>query len=312
MTETVRVQPRLWRIYHRMNLAALTREEEDEDDLEGDDLGLASREGRTRLAWETYSRGGLEYAARAYGTLERLESRGLGKLSVSLELQDPFAPRVMVRSDLFDPPVMEASLRQVTGHQLGLGRRMAGVPLLFLESLLLQNPGKSFDWHRPPLPGQQFPGLSLSTEVIQLLLLMARRVGAEGMALRPSTFHAAWTYARHFAFVDGAAQARFEALRAEPRLRPLWLLSWALELGCVLSGGEPVAWTPDLMVAALDVKVARAVSTIGRRAALRRAAGRTYRFDLACLRRRFPWDIMPPRPVPQSVEELLRPPRGDV
>ena len=305
---TVRVQPRLWRIYRRMNLAALT-EEGDED---GDPLGLATREGRTRLGWETYSRGGLEHALRAYGTLERLQARGLGKLSVNLDLADPFVPTIVVRSDSFAEPVVEASLRQVSGQQLGLGRAVTDVPLLFLESLLLQNPGKQFDWRRPPLPGQQFPGLSLSGEVIQLLLLMARRVGAEGMALRPSSFHAAWAYARHFVFVDGEAQTRFEALRREPRLRPLWLLSWALDLGCVRSGVERVTWTPDLMIAPLDGRVARAVSSVARRAALRRGRGRAYRFDLGCLRRRFPWERMPGPPVPRSVRDLLRPPRqGD-
>lgn len=308
MTETVRIQSRLCRIYRGMNLAALTQDEDDDDDP----LGLASRNGRTRLAWETYSRGGLEHAVRSYGTLERLESRGLGKLTLTLDLEDPFAPRVAVRSALFGPPVVEASLRQTSGRQLGLGRAVAGVPLLYFESLLLQNPGKQFDWHRPRLPGQEFPGLSMSAEVIQLFLLMAKRVGAEGLALRPSSFHAAWAYGRHFSFVDGTAQARFEALRAQPRLRPLWLLSWALELGCVRSGGERVTWTPDLMVAPLDARAARAVDTPGRRAALRRERGHEYRLDLSCLRRRFPWEQMPPPPIPQSVEDLLRPPRRDV
>src|SRR5262249_50959183 len=175
--------------------------------------------------------------------------------------------------------------------------------------LVLQNPGKTFDWYRPPLPGQQFPGLSLSAEVLQLFLLMARRVGAEGMALRPSSFHAARAYARHFVFVDGAAQARFEALRDEPRLRPLWLLSWALELGCVRSGGERVTWTPDLMVAPLHARLARALDTPGRQAARPRAQRREYRFDLDCLRRRFPWERMPPLPVPRTVQELLQHPR---
>jgi len=301
-----RVEPRLWRIYRRIDLAALTEESEEG----GDSLGLASREGRSRLAWETYTRGGLEHALRAYGTLERLEGRGLGKLSVSLDLADPFAPTLLVRSDLFSAPVAEVSLRQVTGHQLGLGRSVRDVPLVFLESMLLQNPGKQFDWSRPPLPGQQFPGLSLSGEVVQLLLLMAKRVGAEGMALRPSSFHAARAYARHFVFVDGRAQASFEALRREPRLRPLWLLSWALDLGCVRSGGERVTWTPDLMIAPLDRRVARAVDTVARRAAVRRGRRRAYRFHLGCLRRRFPWDRMPGPPVPRTVQDLLRPPPG--
>ena len=299
---SARVQPRLWRIYRRIDLASLTKEAEEE----GDPLGLATREGRTRLAWETYSRGGLEHALRAYGTLERLQGRGLGKLSVNLDLGDPYAPSIVVRSDLFAAPVMEASLRQVSGHQLGLGRAVTDIPLLFLESLLLQNPGKQFDWHRPPLPGQQFPGLSLSREIIQLLLLMVRRVGAQGMALRPSSFHAAWAYARHFVFVDGQAQARFEALR----LRPLWLLSWALDLGCVRSGVERVTWTPDLMIAPLDGRVARAVNSVARRAAVRRGRRRAYRFDLGCLRRRFPWDRMPGPPMPRTVQDLLRPPPG--
>ncbi len=305
---TARVQPRLWRIYRRIDLAALTEEAEED----GDPLGLASRERRTRLAWETYTRGGLEHALRAYGTLERLEGSGLGKLSVNLDLADPFAPTLVVRSDLFSAPVAEVSLRQVSGHQLGLGRSVRDVPLVFLESLLLQNPGKQFDWHRPPLPGQQFPGLSLSGEVVQLLLLMAKRVGAEGMALRPSSFHAAWAYARHFVFVDGRAQARFEALRREPRLRPLWLLSWALDLGCVRSGVERVTWTPDLMIAPLDRRVARAVDSVARRRAVRRGRRRAYRFHLGCLRRRFPWDRMPGPPVPRTVQDLLRPPPGGV
>lgn len=310
MTSSVRVQPRLWRIYRRMDIADLTREEDAGGEV--GPLDLSTREGRTRLAWGTYSREGLEHALRAYGTLEGLEARGLGKLSVGLDLGDPFAPVVVVHSDLFAAPVVRAQLRQMSGRQLGLSRTMSDVPLLFLESLLLQDPGRQFDWNRPPLPGQQFPGLSLSGEVIQLLLLMAKRVGAEGMALRPSSFHAAWAYARHFVFANGSAQTRFDALRAEPRLRPLWLLSWALELGCVRSGVERVTWTPDLMLAPLNAHVARAVSSAARRATGRRRRQRAYRLDLACLRRRFPWESMPGPPVPRSVQELLRPPRGGV
>jgi len=304
MTHTARVQNKLWQIYRRMDQAALTQERDDD----ADPVGLESREGRTRLAWGVYSREGLAHALEAYGTLDRLEARGLGKLTVQLELADPFVPQVLVRSERFAPPLVEISLRQVTGRQLELGRALAGVPLLYLESLVLQNPGRTFDWRRPPLPGQQFPGLHLSSEILQLLLLMAKRVGAEGMALRPISFHAAWTYSRHFRFVDGAAQGRFEALRSEPRLRPLWLLCWALELGCLRSGGERVSWTPDLMVAPLDSRLARAVETPRRLAALRKARRSAFRLDLDCLRQRFPWERMPPPPVPKGVRELLRPP----
>ena len=77
-------------------------------------------------------------------------------------------------------------------------------------------------------------------------------------------------------------------------------------------GVERVTWTPDLMIAPLDARIASALSSVTRRAALRRGRGRTYRFDLGCLRRRFPWERMPGPPVPRTVQELLRPPGGRV
>jgi len=303
VSQTARVQSRLWRIYRRMDPSILV----EEDPMELDPLGLEQTEGRTRLAWGTYTRAGLEQALRRYGTLERLEEQGVGPLELKLELGDPFLPRILLVSPRFAAPVVEAALRQVRGRSLGLRRAAAEMELLHLESLTLQNPGRDFAWHRPPLPGQQFPGLMLSSEILQLLLLLTKRVGARGLALRPSTFHAAAVYARHFRFVDGAAQARFERLRAEPRLRPLWLLSWALELGCVRRDGERVTWTPEVMVAPLDAALARAIDTPGRRRVLRHRSHRRYGFDLGCLRRRFPWERMPPLPVPRSVQELLRP-----
>lgn len=303
MSETARVQARLWRIYRRMDPSLLLQEEPAEPDA----LGLSQTTGRSRLALGTYTRAGLEHALREYGTLERLEGQGVGPLEVKLDLGDPFLPRLQLTSPRFAAPVMEVAMREAPGHALGLPAAAAEMPLLYLESLLLQNPGRPFAWHRPPLPGQDHPGLMLSSEVLQLLLLVSKRVGARGMALRPSTFHAAWAYARHFQFVDGAAQARFERLRAEPRLRPLWLLSWALELGCVRLNGERVTWTPDVMVAPLEARLAGALQTPRRRRALQQRPRGRYALDLGCLRRRFPWERMPPLPIPRTVQELLRP-----
>ena len=307
MRRTARVQTRLWHIYRRMDPAILV----EEDPAEPGTLGLERSEGRTRLAWGTYTRAGLERALRLYGTVERLEEQGIGPLQLTLDLSDPFLPRLQLTTPRFTEPVAEAVLRRVPGRAVGLRRAAAEMEVLFLESLLLQNPGRSFTWLRPPLPGQQYPGLRLSSEILQLLILLTKRVGAQGLALRPSTFHAAVAYARHFRFVDGMAQARFERLRAEPRLRPLWLLSWALELGCVRLDGERVTWSPEVMIAPLDAALAQAIDTPGRRRVLRHRSRRRYAFDLGCLRRRFPWERMPPLPIPRTVQELLRPAGSD-
>lgn len=303
MSQTARVQTRLWRIYRRMDPSILV----EEDPAEPGTLGLERAEGRTGLAWGTYSRAGLEHALRLYGTWGRLEAQGIEPLQLKLDLGDPFLPRLQLATPRYTEPVAEVVLRKMRGRALGLRRAAAEMEVLYLESLLLQHPGRAFTWLRPPLPGQQYPGLMLSSEILQLLLLLAKRVGARGLALRPSTFHAAAAYARHFQFADGTAQARFERLRGEPRLRPLWLLSWALELGCVRLDGERVTWSPEVMVAPLDAALARAVDTPGRRRVLRHRSRRGYAFDLGCLRRRFPWERMPPLPVPRSVRDLLQP-----
>jgi hypothetical protein len=178
--------------------------------------------------------------------------------------------------------------------------------VLYLESLLLQHPGKTFDWSRPPLPEQEFPGLSLSGEILQILLLLAKRVGAEALVLRPSTFHAAWIYARYFRFVDGRAQGRLESLLANRRLRPLWLLSWALELACLRRDGEPVGFAPDAMAAPLTRRVASHFEERAWRRALVRGRAERHVLDLPRLRTRFPWRQMPKGSPPAFLRLLLR------
>jgi hypothetical protein len=304
MPDNTRIQSRLLRTYRRLDASVLGEDEA----TTGDELGLVGNRGRSALAFGTYTRAGLEHALRAYGTLDKLEARGLGPIDVQLDLGDPYRPRIRLESKPYGRPCLEVELRETSTGAVGLLSTHSKLRVLYLESLLLQHPGESFDWARPPLPEQQFPGLSLSGEVLQILLLLARRVGAEALVLRPSTFHAAWIYARYFRFVDGRAQGRLESLLADPRLRPLWLLSWALELVCLRRDGEPVGFAPDAMAAPLTDRVASHFD--GRAWGRARARGRAERhvFDVPRLRARFPWRLMPEGSPPAFLQRLLRPP----
>jgi hypothetical protein len=143
-----------------------------------------------------------------------------------------------------------------------------------------------------------------------MLLLLAKRVGAEAMALRPSTFHAAWTYSRYFHFVDGRAEGRLASLRADPRLRPLWLLSWALELGCLRRDGQQVTFSPDVMAAPLTRRVAAHFEARGWKRGFLQGRAERHKLDVACLRARFPLSRMPPGVPPAFLTKLLRPPEG--
>jgi hypothetical protein len=306
MGNTARVQSRLWQTYRRLDPSVLTA---DDSPPVSDELGLQGREGRTSLAFGTYTRAGLENALRAYGTLGRLEAKGLGPIDVRLHLEDPFRPRIRLESQPYAArPCLEVELREASGASFGLLSSQGKVPVLYLEALLLQHPGQTFSWARPPLPEQEFPGLSLSSEILQLLLLLAKRVGAEALVLRPSTFHAAWIYSRYFRFIDGRAQGRFEALLANQRLRPLWLLSWALELSCLRRDGEPVGFAPDAMAAALTDRVAAHFRDRAWNRAFVRGYAERHTLDLARLRERFPWSQMPKGRPPAFLQRLLRPP----
>lgn len=296
---------RFRRIYARLSEAELSVGEQD-NELSLEDLGLGSRDERVALAFGIYSRKGLEHALREYGLIQLIEERGVGPLEVRLLFEDPFRPRIVLWSKRYQAPAMDACLRKASGADVGLPPPLAAHPLLYLDSFVLQHPGRSFDWSRPPMPDQKHPGLSLSAEILEILLLMARRVGAEGMALTPATFAAAWVYTRHFHFVDGAAQGCFQALRRAGRQWPRWLLAWAVELECVRTpDGAPVRFMPSPMLASFSRRIERVFDGKAWRNAAKAHAAPALTVDLEALQERFPWARMPPGPPPDAVAGVL-------
>jgi hypothetical protein len=258
------------------------------------------------LAFGIYSRLGLEKAFRAYGLIQSLEERGVGPLEVRLTFEDAFRPRIILWSQRYQAVAVDIALRKVTGAEVGMAPPLEVRALLFMDSFVLQHPGRSFDWNRPPMPGQLRPGLALSTEILELMLLMARRVGAEGMALTPSTFAAAWIYTRHFRFVEGAAQGRFVALRRAGRKWPRWLLAWAVELECIRGpAGTPVCFSPSPMLASFTPRFERFFDDKAWRGAAKEHSQVPLTIDFEALQDRFPWDRMPPGPPPDPVAEVL-------
>jgi hypothetical protein len=297
--------PRFRRIFETLGEAELSAAEHAELTLE--DLGLDSAgEQRAALVFGTYSRQGLQNALKAYGLLRWAQERGIAPIEVRLQFDNPFHPRIVIWSPRFHAPVVDISLRRTVGAEVGLVRGLAEAPVLYLDALTLQRPGRPFDWSRPPMPGQVHPGLSLSAEILELLLLMAHRIGVEAMALTPATFAAAWVYERFFSFVDGATQGRYLALRRAGHQRPRWLLAWAVELGCVQDAeGRPVAFTPAPMIAPVTRRVERVLGSRSWEEAREQAAKVTLRIDYEALQERFPWSRMPPGSPPERVAELL-------
>lgn len=220
----------------------------DEDDWLGSrelevELGIR-RPGDGRML-NMYTSEGSLYAFEQYGILGHLQRLGYHDFRVAID-QAAVGDRLRLYGT--DDQGHEHTLVE---NVLQL-KEVDGRPVVFVHWLTLRHPAGTFGKARPRLPGQEVPGLGLSLEAIELLERVARRVGAEGVAFRPSYYHTAWPGSDAVRFVDDARQGRFEALVRDLGSLPPSELSRALQQGRVRMNGEPYSWEPEEMVAWLQ------------------------------------------------------------
>jgi acetoin utilization deacetylase AcuC-like enzyme len=194
-----------------------------------------------KLLLGLYSSEGLELALDRYGFLGELRRLGYGRFRVVLspgEIGD--------RVQLFgtDPGGREHLLVELVVERQNLG----AARVLYVHWLTMRHPLARFSEGRPPLPGQEVPGLGLAREMAVLLEQMARRLGLEGVAFRPASFHTAYAGRGQLRFLDPERQGRFEALLRDLAGLPLGEATAALAEGRVRLAGEPYSWEPDEMV----------------------------------------------------------------
>jgi len=243
-TAWLRLQ-QLRKIAKLLSPGELTHERSDDWQLSEEDIdpSAAGRNRRTRFL-DYYSRHGIELGLERTGLLERLRRRGHRAIRIELDLDHPREHTLRIRSDdAGGETLMELRARRDT-------QTVQGMSLLWVEWLLLQDPKSRFTGDRPPLPGQQFPGLGLLREVSAVLVLICERLELDGLAFVPSHYHIAACTLSYFHFVDPEAQARFLALREALGSERLVEATRALEEGRVRDSrtGESIGWNPATMV----------------------------------------------------------------
>jgi acetoin utilization deacetylase AcuC-like enzyme len=190
-----------------------------------------------------YTAQGVEYALHRYGFLEQLERLGYSRFHVAVDATGA-GDRLRVFGN--DADCVEHLLVEVVVARKAVGPRAAEV--LFVNWLTLRHPRAQFSPLRPALPGQDVPGLGMAREASELLAIMARRLGMEGLAFRPSWYHMAYA-ARHSAhFIDPAREGRFQAMLRDLKGLALLGATQALAEGKVLMNGAPYEWEADDMV----------------------------------------------------------------
>lgn len=202
-------------------------------DLE-EELGIARRPPTLLLGF--YSVHGIEYGLHRYGLMGELQRRGYGPLRVVLA-HDGVGETVRIVDEPSGEVLIEVVLEK---------KRIADADFLYVHWLTLRHPRARFSDLRPQLPGQDVPGLGLAREITELLARMAARLGLEGLAIRPSSYHTA--YRRSWRFVDPKRQGRFEALERDLAGLVLLEATRAIAEGRVRMDGEPYQWEADEMV----------------------------------------------------------------
>lgn len=237
---------------------------------EEDVLGTAPGLQRETRVLGHYSRQGLELLFERLGLFERLRSLGFTSPLVEVAVSAPVGHTVRVFG--------ERERRHLL-IELRLGRNRSAVPgceVAFVEWLLLQNPRGRFSPHRPPLPGQQYPGLGMLGLMAGALVLACEQAGLDGVAHVLSHFHFAVVGRWHMRFLDPAAQARFEALREVLDGLPLADAERALAGGRVrdAASGAIVRWEPAPAVVPVSERLRAQVTGADYDAAVREARGR--------------------------------------
>jgi len=250
------------KIARRLTLADLQFGFEDEKiTMESilDDSGRIKAD--TRLFLGLFTEKGIKRVLDEFGITKVLERKGLKNLRICIDTSDPFLNKLFIYFD-GKKDCEHCICELVVKKDVTIPSRVLPIKLenntlnfLHIEWLLLQDPTKSFSPAKPALPGQRFPGLGLGDMLMELLILLGKRLSFDGISNKPAHFYTAYMFTRVFYFVNSKHQALIEA--AKRQLLPKYTffqLAWAFYYGCVINKKtyEIINWEPDWLILPLS------------------------------------------------------------
>jgi hypothetical protein len=254
-----------------------------DDSFLPEDLGLSGgveeRRGPRRFL-DFYGDEGLHVAFEKYGLYRALRDRGYSAIEVQTDADDErHVLRVLGKSDAIVGRQLLIELI-VRRDQLVPGE---GSPIerthevLTLDWLTMRDPARAFSASRPPLPGQDAPGLGMGEQILEVLYRVTERLELDALVGIADHFHNAVIYGRELSFLEIEAAARHRALEDALLAREELSLSqaaWALEWALVTDGrGRAIVHQPAAQLRAFsDDLAAHLRDDARRRAVLERAA----------------------------------------
>jgi acetoin utilization deacetylase AcuC-like enzyme len=187
-----------------------------------------------------FSRHGVELLLERAGVLPQLRSRGFRALRVDLDARDGQGQTLRIVSEDRGAEVL-VELRAERSRSA-----VAGMDVIAVEWLLLQNPRQPFSDRRPRLPGQQHPGLGLLRDFMGWLVVVCEAHKLDGIFFVAAHYHIAMQSRRLVRPLHPEDEARLRAMAAALDGVPLAEGTSAVEGGRLVEAGtgRPVDWQP--------------------------------------------------------------------
>ena len=229
---------------------------------ENDIMADLERHSGSSLFMGFYTRSGLIEVFQRYGITTILKDKGFSDFHMHVASDNPFHHIAQLYSG--DKPDPERLLIEIVLHEAVVTSKLEHVKgtydVIFIEWLCLQNPMAAFGTRKPRLPGQEKPGLGISAEIVELLIIMTERLGKDGLINVPRYYHTAHKgHDAGFRFFDPSAEGMFQALKSACNGHSLAEATWAVELELVRQTDRsgPFVWPGEEQVLATSEKTKR-------------------------------------------------------
>ncbi|NHZ85148.1 MAG: hypothetical protein GWP19_04630 [Planctomycetia bacterium] len=214
---------------------------------------LANSRGTSRFLG-VFSTRGIEFILRKFGYFDHLKHVGLSEPIINLDTSDSYKHRIQASHQIGEKLCLSGELvmRRSTFNTPSLEKKKyPPADLLVIEWFLLQNPLKKFTRRRPQLPGQDFPGLGISSIIFEIFYWMAKRLNVDGIVLVPNYLHTGIFYGRRFIFINPNKQGTLLAIDKIIGVKhSLNQLSWACAEGQLIDKktNSVFIWKPAPMI----------------------------------------------------------------
>jgi acetoin utilization deacetylase AcuC-like enzyme len=207
---------------------------------EEDLVGLIPGPARPSRFLGYFTRHGVELLLERAGVLPQLRARGFRTLRMELDAREGSGHTLRILSE-DGPAELLVELRADRSRSA-----VAGMEVITLEWLLLQNPRESFSSRRPRLPGQQHPGLGLLRDFMGWLVVVCEAHQLDGVFFVAAHYHVAMQSRRIVRPLLPEDEARLAAMAEALAAVPLPEATSLVEEGRLVDAatGQPSAWKP--------------------------------------------------------------------